>query len=214
VKILRVLQEREVVRVGDTRPVKVDVRIIAATNRNLIQEVSAGNFRTDLYYRLAVAVLQLPPLRDREGDISLLIDHMLQQINLECADEPGFVHKEISAKARNIMLSYSWPGNARELFNTIYRAAIWSPGKDITDEDIREILTPLASSVTDSGPLRSLGTGVNLPDIIANLAREHLSLALKESCGNKAKATKLLGLSSYQTFTNWLEKYGVKEEMA
>ncbi|MHC1698740.1 MAG: sigma-54 interaction domain-containing protein [Geobacteraceae bacterium] len=211
VKILRVLQEREVVRVGDTRPVKVDVRIIAATNRNLVQEVSAGNFRADLYYRLAVAVLLLPPIREREGDVSLLIDHMLWQINNACADEPGFAHKKISAKARNIMLSYPWPGNARELFNTIYRAAVWSPGEDITDKDIREILTPLASPTTDNVPVRSLGTGVNLPEILANITREYLALALKESGGNKAKATKLLGLPNYQTFTNWLEKYGVKE---
>jgi len=211
VKILRVLQEGEVVSVGDTRPVKVDVRIIAATNRNLVREVSAGNFRADLYYRLAVAVLLLPPLREREGDVSLLIDYMLRQINSECADEPGFVCKKFSAKARNLMLSYPWPGNARELFNTIYRAAVWSPGEDITVEDIREILTPLASAATDNVPVRSLGSGVNLPEILANIAREYLSFALKESGGNKTKATKLLGLPNYQTFTNWLEKYGAKE---
>jgi transcriptional regulator with PAS, ATPase and Fis domain len=211
VKILRVIQEREVVRVGDTRPVKVDVRIITATNRNLIQEVSAGNFRTDLYYRLAVAVLLLPPLREREGDVSLLIDHMLEQVNRECAGEPGFVSKNISAKARNLMLSYPWPGNARELFNTIYRAAVWSPEEDISVEDIREILTPLASPNTNQASALSLGNGVNLQEILANTAREYLALALREAGGNKTKATKLLGLPNYQTFTNWLEKYGVKE---
>lgn len=211
VKILRVIQEREVVKVGDTQPMKVDVRIIAATNRNLVQEVSAGNFRADLYYRLAVAVLLLPPLWEREGDVSLLIEHMLQQINSECGGEPGFVHKKISTKARNLMLCYPWPGNARELFNTIYRAVVWSPGEYITDEDIREILTPLALPATDNVSVRSLGTGVNLPEILANVAREYLSRALKESGGNKTKATKLLGLPNYQTFTNWLEKYGLKE---
>ncbi|MHC1698953.1 MAG: sigma-54 interaction domain-containing protein [Geobacteraceae bacterium] len=211
VKILRVLQEREVVRVGDTRPVKVDVRIVAATNRNLIQEVSAGNFRTDLYYRLAVAVLLLPPLREREGDVSLLIDHMLEQVNRECASEPGYIRKKISAKARNIMLSYPWPGNARELFNTIYRAAVWSPEEDIFVEDIREILTPVASPNTNQASALSLGNGVNLQEILANTAREYLALALREAGGNKTKATKLLGLPNYQTFSNWLEKYGVKE---
>ena len=211
VKILRVIQEREVVRVGDTRPVPVDVRIIAATNRNLIQEVSAGNFRTDLYYRLAVAVLLLPPLREREGDVSLLIDHMLEQVNRECASEPEYICKKISVKARNIMLTYPWPGNARELFNTIYRAAVWSPEEDISVEDIREILTPLASPSTNQASALSLGNGVNLQEILANTAREYLTLALREAGGNKTKATKLLGLPNYQTFTNWLEKYGVKE---
>lgn len=211
VKILRVLQEREVVRVGDTRPVKVDVRIIAATNRNLVQEVSAGNFRADLYYRLAVAVLLLPPLREREGDISLLIDHILRQINAECVAEPGFVCKKFSAKARNLMLSYSWPGNARELFNTIYRAAVWSPGEDITVEDIREILAPIPSETKDQTAELSLGSGVNLPEILANISKEYLALALREAGGNKTKAAKLVGLPNYQTFTNWLDKYGLKE---
>ncbi|MDD5286035.1 MAG: sigma-54 factor interaction domain-containing protein, partial [Desulfuromonadaceae bacterium] len=99
VKILRVLQEKEVVKVGDSTPVKIDVRIVAATNRNLIQEVSLGSFRADLYYRLAVAVLMLPPLRERDGDISLLIDHMIGEINRESAGEPGYIDKKISASA-------------------------------------------------------------------------------------------------------------------
>jgi len=211
VKILRVLQEREVVRVGDTKPVKVDVRVVAATNRNLIREVSVGNFRADLYYRLAVAVLLLPPLREREGDVSLLIDYMLSQVNNECAGEPGFSHKKLSASARNIMLSYSWPGNARELFNTIYRAAIWSPDETISAEDIREILTPITTPIMNQAAAPSLRDGVNLPEILANTSREYLTLALRETGGNKTKAARLLGLPNYQTFTNWLEKYGVKE---
>jgi transcriptional regulator with PAS, ATPase and Fis domain len=211
VKILRVLQERELVRVGDTRPVKVDVRIIAATNRNLIQEVSAGNFRADLYYRLAVAVLLLPPLREREGDISLLIDHMLDEINRECAGEPGFIHKKLSAKARNVMLSYSWPGNARELFNTLHRAAIWSPEETISVDDIREILIPESSATLNKGEPLTLRNGVNLSEILANISREYLSQALRETGGNKTRAAKLLGLPNYQTLTNWLEKYGIRE---
>lgn len=210
VKILRVLQEKEVVKVGDTRPISVDVRIIAATNRNLIQEVSAGNFRADLYYRLAVAVLLLPPLREREGDVSLLIDYMLEEINMECADEPGFIHKKISAKARNIMLSYPWPGNARELFNVIHRAAVWSSGELITEDDLSEILPPIQPPVAPAPEALSLGKGVNLPDILASIMREYLTLGLRETGGNKTRAAKLLGLPNYQTLTNWLDKYGVK----
>ncbi|RQW83934.1 MAG: sigma-54-dependent Fis family transcriptional regulator [Geobacter sp.] len=211
VKILRVLQEREVVKVGDTRPVKIDVRIIAATNRTLIKEVSAGAFRADLYYRLAVAVILLPPLREREGDISLLIDHMLHKINSESCGEPGFVCKEISANARNVMLSYPWPGNARELFNALHRAAVWSIEEIISVEDIREILIPTSSPDQNQGDIITLGNGVNLPEILANIIRKYLSLSIKETGGNKTRATKLLGLPNYQTYTNWLEKYGVEE---
>ena len=101
VKILRVLQEKEVTRVGSTSPVAINVRLLAATNRKLIEEVANGRFRTDLFYRLAVAVLQLPTLRERPGDLGLLIDRLLDQINEESAHEPGFSHKKLSASARN-----------------------------------------------------------------------------------------------------------------
>lgn len=211
VKILRALQEKEVVRIGDTRPTGVDVRIIAATNRSLIQEVAAGRFRADLFYRLAVAVLLLPPLREREGDISLLIDHFLEEINKESKEEPGYVNKKFSATAINIMLSYTWPGNVRELFNVIHQAAVWSPGGLITEDDLCEILLPIQSAETQAPQSLSLGKGVNLPELLGNITRDHLTRALKETGGNKTKAAKLLGLPNYQTLTNWLEKYGVKE---
>jgi transcriptional regulator with GAF, ATPase, and Fis domain len=211
VKILRVIQEKELTRVGETRPITVDVRIIAATNRNLMHEVSGGRFRADLYYRLAVAVLLLPPLRERECDISLLIDHFLDQINKESKDEPGYVNKKFSPSARNIMLSYPWPGNARELFNVIHRAAIWFSGGQISEDDLREMLLPIQQPETLAPQPLSLGKGVNLPEILANTAREYLTLGLRETGGNKTRAAKLLGLPNYQTLSNWLEKYGVKE---
>ncbi|WP_318557187.1 sigma-54 dependent transcriptional regulator [Geobacter anodireducens] len=211
VKILRALQEKEVVPVGGTERIKVDVRIITATNRNLVTEVAEGRFRQDLYYRLAVAVLHLPPLREREGDLSLLIDHMLDMVNRESADEPGYASKKISASARNLMLSYPWPGNARELLNVIQRVAVWSVGETISDDDMREILVfPPPQKELKSGEV-ALGKGVNLPEILAETARLHLAQAMKESGGNKSKAARLLGLPNYQTLTNWLEKYGVKE---
>lgn len=211
VKILRALQEKEVVPVGGTDKINVDVRIIAATNRNLMTEVAEGRFRKDLYYRLAVAVLHLPPLREREGDLSLLIDHMLAMVNRESADEPGYVSKKISASTRNLILTYPWQGNARELLNVIQRAAVWSVDETITDDDMREILAFSSLQVEPKSGEVALGKGVNLPEILAETARLYLAKAMKESGGNKSKAARLVGLPNYQTLTNWLEKYGVKE---
>jgi len=118
VKLLRTVQEGELTRVGSTEIRKVDVRIIAATNKNLLEEVSNGLFREDLFYRLAVAVIKLPPLRERTNDISLLIDHFIKKINSERNIKKGYIHKKISASAKNIMLQHTWPGNIRELQNT------------------------------------------------------------------------------------------------
>jgi DNA-binding NtrC family response regulator len=117
VKLLRVLQEGEIISIGSSEPKKIDVRMVAATNRTLIDEVTKGNFREDLFYRLAVAVIKLPPLRDRTGDMSILIDTLLQQVNDSSAGL-GFKHKKLSATAKNLMLQHTWPGNIRELLNT------------------------------------------------------------------------------------------------
>jgi len=211
VKILRVLQEQEIVRIGTTTPIKVDVRIISATNKSLIQEVTAEKFRPDLYYRLAVAVLYLPPLRERTGDLGFLIDKLLEQINHESIKEPGYIHKKISVSAKNIMLQYHWPGNVRELMNVLRRTAIWSINPTITAEEVRESLNPSIKRNADELTVYPLDQGVNLPEIMGNIAREYLSRALKESGGNKTKAARLVGLPNYQTLSNWLAKYGVKQ---
>lgn len=210
VKLLRVLQEGEISRLGTTQTVKVDVRIIAATNRTLTEEISAGRFREDLFYRLAVAVLNIPPLRDRSGDLNILIDYLINEVNMESETEPGFEYKKLSAGARNLLLAHPWPGNVRELLNTLRRAAIWSNGPTITVEDIRDALLP--SSVTGKQDVlnRPLGGGFNLPDLLENVAKHYLSRALEEAGGNKTKAAELAGLPSYQTLTNWLNKYGMK----
>ena len=138
VKLLRVLQEGEITRVGATRPRRIDVRVIAATNRNLIEEVAEGRFREDLFFRLAVLVLKLPPLRQRTGDLGPLIDGLLSRINAESASEPDYVEKKLSAGARNILLQHAWPGNVRELQNTLRRAVVWSDGATIQKADIEE----------------------------------------------------------------------------
>jgi DNA-binding NtrC family response regulator len=210
VKLLRVLQESEVTRVGARLPRKIDVRVVAATNRDVVGEVAAGRFREDLFYRLAVAVLKLPPLRDRPGDLGLLSDALLIHVNREAAGEPGYREKKLSTGARNLVLAHSWPGNVRELLLTLKRAAIWSDGETITAEDMREALLPVPAGPHHEVLNRPLGSGFNLPELLAEVARHYLGRALDEAGGNKTKAADLVGLPSYQTFTNWMRRHRVK----
>ena len=209
VKLLRALQENKINRLGSTQPVKFDARIIAATNRDLINEIAENRFREDLFYRIAVAIIKLPPLRERAGDIGLIIDALLKQINAEGENDPGYIHKKISAGAKNLMLQYEWPGNVRELQNTLMRAAMWSTGNTISLEDIKEAMIPISLSRKDSLLGRSIENGVNLPELMDKLAQHYLKKAVDKSNGNKTKAALLVGLPSYQTFTNWMKKHKV-----
>ncbi|RYZ43963.1 MAG: sigma-54-dependent Fis family transcriptional regulator [Myxococcaceae bacterium] len=210
VKLLRAVQEGEVVRLGATRPFKVDVRIVAATHRTLTEEIAAGRFREDLFYRLAVAVLKIPPLRERTGDLGGLVDHLLDQVNREAAAEPGYREKRLSAGARNLLVAHMWPGNVRELLNTLRRAAIWSDSAAISSEDVREALLPVAAVVRQDLLAKPLGGGFNLPELLKDVARSYLQRAMDEAHGNKTRAAELVGLPSYQTLSNWLAKYEVQ----
>lgn len=210
VRLLRVLQEHEVTRLGASKSRKVDVRIVAATNRVLPEEVRAGRFREDVFHRIAVGILVLPPLRKREGDINLLLDALLAQINREAISQPGFAHKRLSVGARNLLLRHPWPGNVRELHNALLRASIWVTGEEIKAEDVAEALA-LTSSPSDDAILGApLGEAFSLPDLMGDVARHYLERAMAQSLGNKTEAAKLLGLGSYQTLTNWLVKYQLK----
>lgn len=209
VRLLRVLQEREVTRIGTTKPKAIDVRIIAATNRVLPEEIRSGRFREDLFHRLAVGVLLLPPLREREGDVNLLIDSMLAAINAEATSQPGYRHKKLDVSARNIMLRHTWPGNVRELHNTLLRASIWASGDKITAEDIAASLAVTVSPKAETVLGRPLDQSISLPEIIGDVARHYLERAMAQTHGNKSEAARLLGLGSYQTLSNWLQKYGV-----
>jgi DNA-binding NtrC family response regulator len=212
VKLLRVIQEHEITPLGSSHPQKIDVRVISATNRSLIQEVARGAFREDLFYRLAVFILHLPPLRDREGDVGLLIDRLLDRLNEQSAAELGLEQKKLSPGARNLLLFHSWPGNIRELQNTLLRAAILSPGVRINEKDVQAALfqaeLPSPENILD----RPLGNGFDLQALMAMVARHYLIRAMAEANENKTDAAKLLGLPSYQTLTNWLKKYGVKSD--
>lgn len=213
VKLLRALEQGEVTRVGESDARPIDVRVIAATNRTLLEEVAAGRFREDLFYRLAVAMLRLPPLREREGDLSLLVDTLLDRVNERSRGEPGFQNKKLSAGAKNLLLRHSWPGNVRELLNTLQRAVIWTGEETISTEDARAaILEGPTRRVGRDGILdRSISQGIDLQGLLGEVARHYLRRALDESGGNKTRAAELLGFRSYQTFSGWLERYGVKK---
>jgi transcriptional regulator with GAF, ATPase, and Fis domain len=209
VRLLRVLQVKEFTRLGASKPKRVNVRIIAATNRVLPEEVRAGRFREDLFHRLAVGVLLLPPLREREGDIGLLIDTMMLAINTEASSQPGYKHKKVDIPARNLLLQYSWPGNVRELHNTLLRASIWATGDRITARDIEQSMAVTVAAKSDSILGKPLASVIQLPDLIGEVARHYLQRAMDLTHGNKSEAARLLGLGSYQTLSNWLQKYGV-----
>lgn len=209
VTLLRVLQEKKVARLNASVEKTIDVRIIAATNRNLIDEVNAGRFREDLYYRLAVAIIKLPPLHEREGDLSLLIDELLKTINAEAVNAPNFTHKYLSPGARNVLLQHRWPGNVRELLNTLTRAAIWSVGDTITSDDAREAILPLASTNPNAILDQPLDDRFSLEDVLATVARHYLVRAREETHRVKSKAARLLGFNSHQVLSGWLERHGV-----
>ena len=209
VKLLRALQEKEVTRLGASKSIPFDVRVIAATNRDMIKEIAVGRFRPDLFYRIAVAVLKLPPLKDRAGDLGLLVESILDQINKESINEPGYKYKKISSAAKNLMLQHDWPGNVREIQNTLRRAAIWSSGTNIDLEDIRDAMLPMAQPGADGLLGKPLADGIKLMELMEKLAQHYLKRALAEANGNKTKAAELLGISNYQTFSNWLKKYRV-----
>ncbi len=211
VRLLRVLQEKEITPVGASLPEKIDVRVVSATNRNLIEENAKGNFREDLFYRLAVFPLYLPPLRERVGDISLLVNYFLDKLNQENTGRFWKEAKMLSPGARNVLFNYRWTGNVRELQNTILRVCVTTKQASITETDIRRALFTFDSKKNNEDILnRPLGNEFSLPDVLAEVTNHYLNRALKESGNNKTKAAKLIGLRNYQTLTNWLEKHQSK----
>ncbi|HAI20972.1 MAG TPA: sigma-54-dependent Fis family transcriptional regulator [Clostridiales bacterium UBA8153] len=188
-KLLRVLQERELVRVGDTRPVRVDVRVIAATNTRLEQAVAAGHFREDLYYRLNVLPIFIPPLRQRREDLPRLVSHLLRKLD----EEYGRSVEDISPPALQELLSYHWPGNVRELENVLGRAMINMPYPLTCMEAVH--LPPLEGPVS-TGQNRGGPAGVStLRQAVEKAERQAVSHALAAAGGNKALAARLLGIA-------------------
>ena len=194
VKFLRAIQEKEVTPLGSTRPVRVDVRLIAATNRNIEEAVRSGAFRTDLFYRLNVVSVHLPPLRERREDIPFLVQHFIHDFSRIYGVEP----KRATPEAMKQIVAYAWPGNIRELQNAIERAFALSAEPEITVHDLPPAIVrqgqPAASSVlTEPLPLE-------------DLERQNIVAALHRSGGNKNEAARILGIDRQRLYRK-IEKY-------
>ena len=191
-KLLRVLQEREFERVGDSHTIKVDVRVIAATNSDLARLVAEGQFREDLFYRLNVIPVQLPPLRDRKEDIPLLVRHFLDKFRGDAP--PARPAMTVSQEAMRQLMSYQWPGNVRQLENAIERATAFTVGRSQIDAadlppEIQNAQEPALSSSVSLPE-----DGLDLERFIASLERDLIQRSLDRTGGNKGKAAKLLNL--------------------
>ena len=202
-KLLRVLQERQFKRVGGINDIKIDVRVIASTNRNLEEEVEAGNFRKDLYYRLKVLPIHVPPLREREEDISLLVKHFLHKYN----DEFNKNIHHIPAETEKLLLEYQWPGNIRELKNVIERAVLIANNGTLS----RELVAPLSSGkkviVNDVDDTGENNGGLNVSSL-ASIEKQHIQRVLNETSWRRTEAAKVLGINR-TTLYNKIKEYGI-----
>ncbi|HEX4948638.1 MAG TPA: sigma-54 dependent transcriptional regulator [Blastocatellia bacterium] len=205
VKLLRVLQEGEVRRVGSTKSLKVDVRVIAATNRNLEDEVKAGRFREDLYYRLSVITLRVPPLRERQADIPLLALHFLQ-----CACQETGKRVTLSEAALRTLREYEWSGNVRELENTIEHAVLHSRGSVITEDDLPSRIRAVRSVAQPSAAKVEASLFANLPSL-DEMERRYLVYVLEAVHGNRTRAAEVLKIDR-RTLYRMAERFGIKLE--
>ncbi len=208
VKMLRALEERRVMPVGGSEELDVDVRIVAATNRDLETAISEGEFREDLFYRLNVIPLYLPPLRERKEDIPLLAGHLLAKY----AKSMGRPVRRLSEAAQQTLLGYDWPGNVRELDNVIQRHVALCEGESIESIQFstKNISTPARSSTPGEAIFAVPDQGIDLDDVLEDIERKFLINALEKTGGNLTKAAKILGLS-YRSIRYKVKKLGVRD---
>jgi two-component system, NtrC family, nitrogen regulation response regulator NtrX len=198
-KVLRVLQEQTFQRVGGQQTIKVDVRVIAATNKDLQAEISSGTFRSDLYYRLAVIPIEVPPLRDRGNDVVLLAEHFLRRY----AAESGQKKKKLTAGAAAKLKAYHWPGNVRELRNVVERLAILLRGDTIEAADIQLGTRP------PSAP--EIGTNLTLKEARDEFEKQYILARLRDHAGNVSRTADTLGVERSNLYRK-LHAYGIRVE--
>ena len=208
VKLLRVLQERRFRRVGGTEEIDADIRIIAATNRDLARMVSDGQFREDLFYRINVIPVRIPPLRERSGDIPQLAEHFVAKF----APQMKKTIVGISAAAMAQLTAYAWPGNVRELENAMERAVALERSPEVTSESLPESVrgtaaaAPVSTAAAGATPLPD--AGFDLEQHVQHIEREYIAEALRRSGGVKVKAAELLGMS-FRSFRYYMKKYNL-----
>jgi transcriptional regulator with PAS, ATPase and Fis domain len=216
VKLLRALQESEFERVGGIRTTRVDVRLIAATNRDLQQEIQAGRFRPDLYYRLAVVPINLPSLRERSSDIPTLVQHFIEKYNRKLNRRV----EGISDEALAVLQAYSWPGNIRELENMMERTILFTDGPTILLKDLPDALrqgggAPVPPGAPTTAQAEAVSGETGLKGIVrmksAELEKDLITKALEETGGNVTRAAKLLQISRKSLQTK-MKEFGLREE--
>ena len=200
-KLLAFLDSMSFTRLGGEKSVRVNVRLIAATNRDLAGEISAGRFRQDLFYRLDIFSIQLPPLRERLEDIPMLVEELLSEVALDFRYK-GTVHQW--RRMMEILMDYSWPGNVRELRNVLERALIVSRGGPLKLEHLQVAW----DKPPDARPRVSMPIDGSLPEVLGGIERSLIEKALQLSYGNKKKAAKLLGISRF-AMARHMEKLGI-----
>ncbi len=190
-KLLRALDRGEIRRLGGDRTLHVDVRVIAATNKDLSRAIASGDFRHDLYYRLGVVVIEVPPLRERVEDIPLLVEHFARQLT-----GPGQRPLKVNSEAMALLIRYPWPGNVRELRNVIERLSVLSAGEEVTPAEVSLHLSPASSEVE-----------ANLPSL-DEIEKRHIMRVLQQTAGNRTRAARILGVDP-KTLYNKLKTYNL-----
>jgi transcriptional regulator with PAS, ATPase and Fis domain len=205
VKLLRALGEKEIVKVGGAKTIPVDVRVIAATNKNLEEEVKAGEFREDLFWRLAVLSLNLPPLRERKEDIPLLCEHFIKKFSLELKKEV----QGISRQAMKSLQSYSWPGNIRELESVLYESLVLNETPFVEEKDLPLRVIRKIEEIEDTFVLPERSMNETIQDLTGKMEKKIIEDALRETGFNRTQAAQKLGVSR-KTLFNKIQQYGIK----
>ena len=209
-KLLRVLQESELTRVGGNRTIRIDVRVISASNQDLQERVRAGQFREDLYFRLAVVPITVPPLRERREDVPLLVEHFVASVSREAGVKP----KKFSSAAMATLGGYAYPGNVRELRNILERLLIMSPGSTIDAEHVLPVLpglTTAGAAAAASADVDAAGNGRRLSDAVRDFERKEIEAALAAAGGSMTQAAARLGLERSHLYKK-MKRLGWKPE--